>query len=275
METAAVNRLGIIGLGLIGSSIGLAARRAGILQVVGLDEDASAAAASLARQAVTELVDDVDALATCDLIVLALPLRPALKLLPKLPEGPMLTDALSTKASLAEAVANQWPSTRVCLAHPMAGSQLAGPAAASTTLFDGATCYLCSGGASQSTIDAVETFWASLGCQCDSSLGPVEHDRLMARVSHGPHATAAALALMVGNDLRRGGPGVRDATRIAAGRAEPWADILTDNRNHVVEAVEQVREHLRQIAAALQAEDEDRLLRLLDEAGQHRREVDQ
>lgn len=153
----------------------------------------------------------------------------------------IVTDAGSVKAPVVSALEPIF-GPRFVGAHPMAGSERAGIEASSADLFDGARCAITPTPASDpSAVNAVETFWQSLGCRT-SRISPGEHDRLVAHSSHLPHAVAAALISTVADScpkaLHLAGGGLRDSTRIASGPAIMWAGIFSENRAFALEALD-------------------------------------
>ena len=236
-------RLAILGVGLIGGSVGLAARRAGGWHVVGYDP--AGAADATRRGAVHEAATDVtSAVAGADLVVLAVPVGAAAGLLPGLGAGAVVTDVGSTKGSIVAAAAAAGV-TRFVGGHPMAGGERGGVAHARPDLFDGAVCLVTpTADTDPAAVEAVEAFWRSLGGRL-RRLSPDEHDRLVADVSHVPHVAAAAVARAADPaavPLAAGG--WRDVTRIAGGDPDLWRDILLDNRGHVRAGLVRLRDDL-------------------------------
>ena len=247
-------RLAIVGVGLIGGSVGLAARRAG-WHVVGCD--AVGGAAAVDRGAVHELGDDPAAAAAgADLVVIAVPVGAAADVLAAAGSSPaVVTDVGSTKRSIVSAAAAAGV-RRFVGSHPMAGGERGGVAHARAELLEGALCLLTpTGDTDPDALAAVGAFWRSLGMRT-RHLPPDEHDRLLADVSHVPHAVAAAVtrsADPAGVPLAAGG--WRDVTRIAAGNPDLWRDILTDNRDGVRAGLARVRDDLGRLIDLLDAND--------------------
>ena len=265
-------RLAVIGCGLLGASVGLAARRAEVSQVVGFDAG-DAATTALEVGAVMSAADSVaEAVAGADLVVIAVPVAAAPDVLREMAEhladGAVVTDVCSTKRTIS-AAANGL-GVQFVGAHPMAGSERSGPAAARADLFDGRPCFVVRTADGAATA-RVADFWHSLGCHVRTDVTAADHDRIVARVSHLPHATAAALVLAAGDYDTFAGPGFLDTTRIAAGDADLWAGILTDNADELSAAAGQMRDHLDAIIAAATEGDRDRLRDLLNGAATRRR----
>jgi prephenate dehydrogenase len=217
-----VERLAVVGDGLIGRSVQLAWRRRHPgAAVVGLDRG-----------------DDLSPLAAADAIVLAAPVDAIVSLLPQVAAlaagARFVTDTGSTKQAIVEAAAAAGLA-RFVPGHPMAGGTRSGPDAARADLFDGRTWFLLTGHAPAEAREAAAAFVAALGAQ----VVPLEddgraHDALVAAISHLPQVVATALLARVGqtvgdDGLRHSGAGLRDTTRLAASHAAMWAPILAAN----------------------------------------------
>lgn len=265
---AIVSSLCVIGTGLIGTSVGLAARRAGIERVVGVDRDRGVADAALAIGGFTELLDDV-ALAEVELVVVATPVTAAASILPSILSDAVVTDVVSTKRTILRLASEAGLGERFCGAHPMAGSDRSGPDAARADLFDDAPCHLCPGEASAATVERVTAFWQSLGCRTTTPMSAEAHDRLVARVSHLPHVTAVALRTLLAGDHVHGGQGMADMTRIAGGDTELWLGILSDNADEVADATEALAGALQTFARHLRDGERDDIRHALAAVQKH------
>ena len=229
--------LGIVGVGLIGGSIGLAARRAG-WEVVGVDSPEV-----LEKATSLETIDRASTIKEArgtDLIMLAAPISKVRGLLSKLPPtDALVTDAASTKNAIVQEAGRH--NLRFVGGHPMAGSQLAGVANARPELFRGARYFLTpTGGTRPEDYRRVAGFVRELGAT-PTAVDPEKHDLLMAALSHLPHLMAAAL-LKVASDispeaLTFAGPSFRDLTRVGASNPELWSDILAENAPALGEAL--------------------------------------
>jgi prephenate dehydrogenase len=158
--------------------------------------------------------------------------------------------------------------------HPMAGSEKTGFSSASAGLFTNAVCILTPTGTTPPEVRReVGEFWQGLGCritECD----PFQHDEMVARVSHLPHLTAAALVEVVADEaLNVAGPGFRDSTRIAMGDPEMWTGILMENRDAVLRSIEKLEDSLQTAAEALRHNDRQSLKNLLSHAAQKRARI--
>jgi prephenate dehydrogenase len=264
--TARFERLAVIGLGLLGGSVALAARKHGAAREIrGVDPNLSGAQG-------IPLVSLGEAAGWADLIVLAVPvdaMEGVLRgLAPKLGTGTLLTDVASVKQPMAE-LARRWLTHPECCvgAHPMAGGHRSGLAAARADLFEGASCFITPAGSEPaSVVDRIDGFWQGLGAVTVRRT-PEEHDAVCALLSHAPHVIAYAFArgLPDGEGLELAGPGLRDFIRIARGNSKLWCEILLMNRDRVAEEVARFQSNLEEILGALEREDRAELERLVEE----------
>ena len=278
-------RLAVLGAGLVGGSIALAARAAGpvVAEVVVTDADPEV------RQRVRELglarvVDDLEvAVDTADLVIAAVPSRAVAEVLEAAaaaaPGGALLTDAASLKADTTAEVtarlsARDLDPTRFVGGHPMAGSERSGPDAADARLFQGATWVLTPTAATaDATLTRVATFLRTLGARV-VALAPERHDELVAVVSHLPQVVASTLAAVAADAIEAtgdavlavAGGGFRDTTRIAASDPGLWIEILAGNRTAVLEALDAYTATLLQAREAVAGRDWESLEALLARA---------
>ncbi len=268
----------IVGVGLIGGSIGKAlldrrlARR-----IVGIGRSAGSLAAARKAGCVTETSLDIAAAAEADLIVVAAGVRAIPPLLDAVDTvarpGTLVTDAGSTKASIVASWERRRRSRRCRFvgSHPIAGSHRKGPAAAAADLFVGRVAVVTPA-ATTPPRDAEEVggLWSALGSTV-FMMPPKEHDKLLAATSHAPHLVAAAVAAATRPEaLAFTAGGWRDATRIAAGDPELWADILLDNAGPLAAAVNRFAGIMERMLAAIEAGDRRRLVDLLSRAKERR-----
>ncbi len=229
--------LGIVGVGLIGGSVGLAARNAG-WEVAGTDDPR--VLQSAVELGAIDRVSTLEEIRGADLVVLAAPISKVTALLSELaPTDALVTDVASAKSAIVRAAEGQ--SLRFVGGHPMAGSQLAGVANAKAGLFRGARYFLTTTARTDpDDYREVSGFVRELGA-VPTAVDPEKHDLLMAALSHLPHLMAAAL-LKVASDispeaLSFAGPSFRDLTRVGASNPELWSDILAENAPALGEAL--------------------------------------
>jgi prephenate dehydrogenase len=254
----------IVGAGLIGTSVALAARRA----------DAGARVVTLDRG------DSLDGAAGADLVVLATPVEVIIDLLDiashRFPDV-VITDVGSTKRLIVTA-AREAGLSQFVGGHPMAGAASTGPAAARADLFDGRPWFLVPHGAGGDAVTRVREFVGSLGARpVTFDDDGAEHDRLMAAVSHLPQVTASALMKVVGEaagtaGLQWAGEGLNDTTRLSAGAASVWRSILVTNAAELRPLLHRLAAELTTMANGL--DDEAVVQQLFEAAGAYRRALD-
>ena len=270
--------LTIVGVGLLGGSIGLAAQARGLARrVVGVGRDPARLDAARAAGVIGEVADGLAAgVRGADLVVFCTPVdRIAGHVLEAAPEcrpGAILTDVGSTKANIVNALAGRLPAGVTYVGgHPMAGSEKTGAEFARADLFENRVTVVTPTLASPPfAVNTLEQFWRSLGSRV-IRMSPQEHDRAVAVTSHVPHAVAAAVAGCLPADLAPlAATGFRDTTRIAAGDPELWAAIFGANRAAVLTGLRRVADRLDEFRGLLEADDGPGLLRWLTEGKQVR-----
>jgi prephenate dehydrogenase len=270
-------RAAIVGVGLIGGSLGLAWRRSGhFARVVGVERDAERSRAALASGAVDEATTDLArGVAGADLVVLAAPVRACLALLPAVARaaspGAVITDVASTKADLLAAV----PAGAIFVGgHPLAGSERSGVEAAAADLFRGATWVLTPASATPAwAVARVAAAVRAAGAE-PRIMEASEHDRRVALVSHLPQAVAVALAAAAdGEALTLAARGFRDMTRLAESSPAVWADVFATNRGQVLAAIDAFQAALGRLRDAIAAGEDAAVAELFARAAAARRGV--
>ena len=277
-------KITIVGVGLLGGSIGLAVRRrrlageiAGFVRRAASLEDCEKAGA--VDYAVTDLLA---AVSNADLVILCTPLAqmPALarQILPALKRGAIVTDVGSVKAGVVrdlESIIAKMGAHFVG-SHPMAGGEKMGVLAARADLFENAVCIVTPTKKSNPTVvRKVELFWKSLGART-LRLAAGEHDRLVSRSSHLPHVVAATLAGLVLDPKQPKAQaglcatGFRDTTRIASGSPEMWRDIALANRKNLSLSVDAFVAELKKFQSALRSRDGKAIEKIFAAAKQNR-----
>lgn len=272
MTPAAPRRAGLVGTGLIGGSVGRALRDAG-WHVTGTDQDAE----RVARALELGVIDAAGTDPAAEITFVAVPVsavpgaaREALA------HGGVVTDVGSVKAPVVAAVDHP----RFVGGHPMAGSEAIGVDGARADLFDGAAWVLTPTTSTDQQAHAlVHSVVRSFGADV-LTLAPEQHDRLVATVSHVPHLTAAALMQLAASRseqdatlLRLAAGGFRDMTRIAAGDPGMWIDVCAENRDAIVEVLDELMGALDQLRSAVRDVDGAALEAGLRRAQQARRSL--
>ncbi|HEY4760862.1 MAG TPA: prephenate dehydrogenase/arogenate dehydrogenase family protein, partial [Thermoguttaceae bacterium] len=237
----------IVGVGLIGGSIGLALRQRKLAeQVIGIGRRQESLRVARRIGAVDHTTVDIEkGVAEADFVIVCTPVGRIVEDVRKAamycPEGTLITDSGSTKQTIVSALDEGLPrGCRYLGSHPLAGSEKTGAIAAKGDLFEGRIAILTpTKNTRAEDFDFLEKFWESLGSVV-VQLSPEEHDRALALTSHLPHIVAAALAVSVPEKyFRLAGPGMLDTTRIASGEPELWQQILALNRDNVLMALEE------------------------------------
>jgi prephenate dehydrogenase len=259
-----IGTLTIVGVGLIGGSIGLAARRRGLAgRVIGAGRQAATLEKARQLGAIDHVCSDLcEAVRRADVAVFCTPVtlipEQVLTAAPACGNGTLLTDAGSTKGAIVRALDGKLPrGVRFVGSHPLAGSEKRGPEHADADLFQGRVTVVTptprtDGAALERTVD----FWKALDSRV-IVMGPDEHDRALAMTSHLPHLLASALAGVLPPELRElAATGFRDTTRVAAGDPSLWTGIFMQNRSALVEALGKLQDQVIDFKMALMTGDE-------------------
>jgi len=273
----------IVGVGLIGGSIGLALRKRALARTIfGVGRRLDSLRRAEACGAVTDTTTDLArGVANADLIVVCTPVAEivahVLQVADACPATALITDVGSTKAEIVgrldKALHHQGDQRATFVgSHPLAGSEKTGPEHARADLFENCVVIMTPTDNTPEPVAALtRSFWESVGAKVIAKT-PEDHDQSVAAISHLPHLVASALAgATPPADLCLAASGWRDTTRVAAAATELWRQILADNRLHVLKSLNEFEKVLAQFRQALETEDQNKLLQLL-EAGKRNRE---
>jgi prephenate dehydrogenase len=255
---AAVGSMAVVGTGLVGASVGLAAARSGVARVAGWDADEGSLRDAAGARAVSPASSLEEAIAGAELVVVAVPVARLAETVHAVlgaasPET-TVTDVGSTKRTLAAV-----EDARLVPGHPLAGGATSGPARASADLFDGAAWLLTPlASTDPERLALVERFVVSLGAHA-VRLDAETHDRVLAITSHLPHALANLLVSSVataGEDaFGLAGASLREMTRVAGANAAVWTDIFVENGDAIADALANHREMTVELERALRERD--------------------
>jgi prephenate dehydrogenase len=274
-------RIAVVGLGLIGGSLALAASSRGD-QVVGWDPDAEAGRIGLERGAIVRFDDSIagaldgaEMAFVCGPVAELVPL--ARQVLEAAPAGCAVSDVGSTKGRLLAALGGH---PQFVGGHPVCGSEARGIANARPELFDGATWFLTPVAETDPAMHRrLHTFVSSLGAR-PVAIDPDAHDRLVALTSHLPHALANVLVNQAGagrvdghDPLAAVGGSFHDMTRVAGANPRIWVDIFLDNRSALLDGLRDHQRRVEELARALEREDAGFVARWIAEASGHRRRL--
>lgn len=274
--------VGIIGLGLIGGSMALDLKRRGFAAtVLGVENDPVHSAAAEKMELVDRVVPMDECLRLSDIVVVAVPVGTAVKMVPQILDAfgsdgasdKVVIDTCSTKGRICRQVKYHPLRGRYVATHPMAGTEYSGPWAAMTGLFDGRACIFADAEESDpQALALIERMYDTLNMR-PIYMNSDNHDVHTAYVSHISHVTSFALALTVLDkerdekhifDLASGG--FSSTVRLAKSNADMWVPILTQNRDNVLQVIDTYIDKMNQFRKAIADGDEDRIRALIGEA---------
>ena len=270
--------VGIIGLGLIGGSMALDLKRRGFArEVLGVERDTVAAEAARTIGLVDEVVSYEDCIRRADIIVVAVPVGAAVKMVPDIldrfvPEK-IVIDVCSTKSQICHATQYHPLRKQFVSTHPMAGTEYSGPWAAQPGLFDGRACIFANAEeSSPKALKTIEQLYATLNMR-PIYMNADQHDVHTAYVSHISHVTSFALALTVLDkekdekhifDLASGG--FSSTVRLAKSNADMWVPILSQNHDNILRVMDTYIDKMQQFRDAIADYDEAKVRELIQEA---------
>ncbi|HEX7712122.1 MAG TPA: prephenate/arogenate dehydrogenase family protein [Sphingomonadaceae bacterium] len=270
---ATFERIAIIGLGLIGGSIGLAVREyLPNARTTGFDHDPAVRVRAEQRMLADRIADNAEeAVRDADLVILCVPVgamgEVARKIAPALREGAVVSDVGSSKQSILEALRAALPGRAVIPAHPVAGTENSGPDAGFATVFQQRWCIVTPPQDADSVhVSKLVAFWEALGAMVDT-MDPKHHDLVLAVTSHIPHliaytivGTASDLEDVTRSEvIKYSAGGFRDFTRIAASDPTMWRDVFLNNRDAVLVMLQRFLDDLGALEEAIRAGDGDAL----------------
>ena len=270
---ASFNRIAIVGLGLIGGSIGLAIRQfMPEARTTGYDADPAVRARAAELQLAGRICDSAaEAVSEADLVILCVPVGAmgvaAQEIAAALPGNAVVSDVGSSKQSIYEALSAALPGNCVIPAHPVAGTEHSGPDAGFATLFQQRWCIVTPpAGADPVQVSRLVAFWETLGAMVDT-MDPKHHDLVLAVTSHIPHliaytivGTASELEDVTRSEvIKYSAGGFRDFTRIAASDPTMWRDVFLANRDAVLVMLQRFLDDLSSMQEAIVEGDGDTL----------------
>jgi prephenate dehydrogenase len=268
-------RVAVVGTGLIGASVGLAAKRAGVERVAGFDPHPGALSVAVELGAVDSPAGSIrEAVEAAELVVVAAPVGAisacVAEALASTDHGATVTDVGSAKARICSAHAAE---SRFVGGHPLAGSERHGPQHASADLFVGSTWFLTPlAGTDKARRRQIRGFVSRLGAK-PVEIDPIAHDQLVALTSHLPHALANLLVNQVGgasvaghDALATAGASFREMTRVAGANPGIWVDIFLENAGAIGAALAEHRRLVEELEELLRRGDRDALSGWIEEA---------
>jgi len=270
---APFKRVAIIGLGLIGGSIGLAVRdHLPGVTTAGYDADPAVRARAEERALADTITDSaVEAVRDADLVILCVPVGAmgeiAREIAPALSDDVVVSDVGSSKQTIAKVLGEVLPGHHVIPAHPVAGTEHSGPDAGFAELFQQRWCIVTPPeGADPLQVSRLVSFWEALGAMVDT-MDPKHHDLVLAVTSHIPHliaytivGTASDLEDVTRSEvIKYSAGGFRDFTRIAASDPTMWRDVFLNNREAVLVMLQRFLDDISSLQKAIEASDGDAL----------------
>ncbi|MFH1678254.1 MAG: prephenate dehydrogenase [Candidatus Omnitrophota bacterium] len=272
------NKVTIIGVGLIGGSIGLAIKKRGLAgQVVGVSRHENTISSAIKKGAIDSGTLDICAVRDSGLIILAAPVHTIIKIGTDISclikPGTLVIDTGSTKRLVVKKLEKSIPG--FIGAHPLAGSEKQGVTNADAGLFEGSLCVLTpTKKSSKIALNKIKKFWIELGANV-VYLSPDKHDRLIAYVSHLPHIIAFSLIHSVPRSaLFFASTGLKDTTRIAGSSDVLWRDIFLTNSKNILASLNKFTSSLDMIKSAVMRGDQKKLNRILRQARLKRENID-
>ena len=280
-------RIAVIGLGLLGGSVGLAVRESlPGSSTTGYDADPDVRQRAAERGLVDSVCDTAaEAVAGAELVVFCVPVgamgAAATEIAGELSPGAIVTDVGSSKAAVGEALRSALPGATVIPAHPVAGTERSGPDAGFASLFRHRWCILTPpSGTDQEAIARLSAFWEALGANVEI-MDAAHHDLVLAVTSHIPHLIAYTIVgtasdleeVTRGEVIKYSAGGFRDFTRIAASDPVMWRDVFLTNREAVLEMLGRFTEDLTALQRAIRNGDGDALFDLFTRTRDIRRSI--
>ena len=264
------DKVAIVGVGLIGGSIGLGIKKRKLARrVIGISRHKKTINLAKTRGAIDRGFLSLSAINEADLVILATPVNSIIQIGAKIgllvKPGALVTDTGSTKKLIVKMLDRALPN--FVGAHPLSGSEKRGVINERDDLFCGSLCVLTpTVKTSKSALSKIKRLWIELGARV-VYLSPTRHDRIISYISHLPHILAFSLIQSVPrNSLYLASSGLRDTTRIAASPAALWKDILLTNSENVLDALDKFVNSLTQIKSAIVQKDTKALERILRQA---------
>jgi prephenate dehydrogenase len=277
-----INKIAIVGVGLIGGSLALQCRKKGIAEkIIGVESNTNHATQALSLHLVDEILSLDDAIKNADVIVLTVPMNVLVGLLPDILDkvkGQIVMDMGSTKSILSKAVDHHPNRGRFIATHPMWGTEYSGPAAAVEGAFENKAVILCDSEKSDSDVfEFAKKMYSMLNMRI-LEMNAVDHDLHAAYVSHISHITSFALANTVLEKEREdnaifemASAGFESTVRLAKSNPDMWTPILMQNKENILDVLNEHISQLRKFKSCLEKDNWEYLKELMSHANQIRR----
>lgn len=279
------NKIVLIGVGLIGSSLSYQILKNGLVEeVIGYDQDKKNLDYAIRHKLISKRSRNLKKeLQEADLVIFAVPVLVILKLMKEwaddIPKSTIVMDVGSTKKSIIKLAEKVFPKGNFIGAHPMAGKEKTGAKAVIKGLFVDKTAILVKTKHTKKDVyKRAYRFWRAIG-SWPVEMNPEKHDEYLAYISHLPHAVSFGFALTVAHNMsakeadRYSGGGFRDTSRIAASDYKMWHDIFFDNKKYLLKSLKEMKDYLKHFEDAIKRNDEDKLKDLMVNAAEFRRKI--
>jgi len=275
-------KVAIVGVGLIGGSIGMAIKKHNLArEVVGVSRKNSSLVYALKNKSIDKAFSDIQkAVNNADFVILAAPVGSIVNLLshigPLLKRNCIVTDVGSTKTVIVDAAEKQLPSPALFVgSHPLAGSEKKGALYANAELFENSVCVMTpTSTTNRLARDKVKHFWTKIGAKV-TVLSPEEHDKVLSYISHLPHLIAYGLIQTIPQEFHNyATQSFKDITRIASSTPQMWNDICMANAKHIIKSMDEFAENISLFRRSIIAKDEKKLTEYFDKAKTKRDKIE-
>lgn len=282
MDKANFDTITIIGVGLIGGSIGLAIRNKKLAsRVIGVGRNQSSITEAKQRGAIDVATLDIKrGVGKSDLVIIATPVNKVIEIarevVKHLPPGAILTDVASTKTDIVTKIEGFAPSyIHYVGTHPMAGSEKKGIKFASPSMFNNTNCIITvSIDTHKKALSKIKKFWERLGSKV-LVMSPDLHDKVVATVSHIPHLVATCLVRNGEDFLSSAGGSFKDVTRVALSNPEMWSYIFVQNKKNILKNIDKIIWDLKQLSNLIVNDNEQELRNILEEVRSKREKLNE
>jgi len=281
MKKIGFNNVSIIGVGLIGGSLGLAIKRKKLSnKVIGVGRRKSSISSAKKKGAIDEATLDIGkGVRESDLVIIATPINKVIdiakKVVKHLPVGAILLDVASTKSNIVLEIEKIVPPYVSYIGtHPIAGSEKKGVKFAEDTMFDNANCIITpTSRTDEEVLTRIKKFWENLGSRI-IVMSPQMHDKIVSNISHIPHLIAAVLVKISGEYLDFCGGSFKDATRVALSSPEMWTYVFMENKKYILKDMEKIISDFKKFSMLISNNKKQNLLKILNQTKFERQKID-
>lgn len=282
MKNTLFKNITIIGVGLIGGSLGLSIKEKKLAgKVIGVGRRQSSIKEAKEKKVLDEATLNIEeGVKNSDLIIIATPIDKVIRIAKEtmryLSDEAILIDVASTKTDIVQKIQRCIPLNRYYVGcHPMAGSEKKGVKFAKKSIFNNACCIITpTNKTDKKALSKIKHFWEALGSKV-MTMSPGVHDKVVATVSHMPHLLAAVLVRQVDKYIDSSGGSFKDATRVALSNPRMWSDIFIKNKKYILEEIDKIISDLRKFYNLIDNENRQELLNILKEVKSKREKLNE